>query len=329
MHFRVRPLLFDQPLGVTIQVRAKFGGRVISPNETQYAHRQAPIQWGLGMDEVALGIDLGGTKTLVGVPGEAPLSAPTVVDFEESYRTVIELSRQVLAGRPCSGIGIAIGGPIDRTRRTVSPLHQTEWRDVPLWSLIKADLGIEPNIEVDTDAAAIAEASERSVSDLYYITWSTGVGGGYVREGQVHRAGGATGSSHPEFGHQIMPGVLGGSSEGCGRPACLESLIGGKALLARFGRPAPELAEEEWIPLEAIMAAGIVNAWTITGCPNFVLGGSIGIARFQGVRSQVERFQQDCSLAGIPVLESSVYGATASFEGALMLGGQTPAALFA
>lgn len=271
------------------------------------------------MQEVALGIDLGGTKTLVGIANKPPLSAPTALSFEASYRTLIELCREALAGRPCAGIGVAIGGPIDHLHRTVSPLHQPEWRNVPLWDLLAREFGVEPAIEVDTDAAAIAEATERSVSDLYYITWSTGVGGGYVREGRIHRSKGEGGSTHPEFGHQIVASGNGGSVQGCGRAMCLESVIGGRAIQEKSGRPATDLPESEWTHLDQIMAIGIVNAWTITGCPLFVLGGSIGIARWESVCEEVIRLQAECSLSESPEIQPSVYGATASFEGALRL----------
>lgn len=271
------------------------------------------------MDGVALGIDLGGTKTLVGVAGEPPVSAPTEFGFEQSFRVLVSLCREVLNGRKCSGIGVAIGGPINRENRTVSPLHQTEWRKVPLWDLLAEEFGIEPEIEVDTDAAAIAEAHHRAVNDLYYVTWSTGVGGGYVREGRLHRAVGGLGGSHPEFGHQIVHGLPNGSTGGCGRSNCLESLIGGKAIEQRFGASPPELREEFWKDLERMMAIGIANAWTITGCPLFVLGGSVGVARFDGVRRELALIQADCSLADVPKIERSEFGAIASFEGALRL----------
>lgn len=271
------------------------------------------------MQEVALGIDLGGTKTLVGVANEPSLSAPTALSFEASYQTLLELCREALAGRTCAGLGIAIGGPIDPLRRTVSPLHQPEWRDVPFWDLLAKEFGVEPWIEVDTDAAAIAEASQRSVRDLYYVTWSTGVGGGYVREGTIHRSKAAGGSTHPEFGHQIVAGGNEGTAQGCGRAICLESVIGGRAILERYGRPAIELPDQEWLSLDRIMSIGIVNAWTITGCPLFVLGGSIGIARWGSVREELARMQADCSLSSTPNLQPSTYGATASFEGALRL----------
>ncbi len=271
------------------------------------------------MREVALGIDLGGTKTLVGVANEPSLSAPTALSFEASYQTLIELCREALAGRTCAGIGVAIGGPIDHFHRTVSPLHQPEWRNVPLWDLLAQEFGVEPAIEVDTDAAAIAEATERSVGDLYYITWSTGVGGGYFREGALHRSKAEGGSPHPEFGHQIVAGGGEGTVQGCGRARCLESVIGGRAIQERYGQPAFELPDHEWSSLDQIMAVGIVNVWTITGCPLFVLGGSIGIARWAYVQEEVARLQADCSLSRSPNLEPSTYGATASFEGALRL----------
>ena len=318
MHFRVRPLLFDQPLGETIDVRAMFMGRVLSPGESPYSHQRASLKWVVGMARVGLGIDLGGTKTLVGVPGEPPLTALTPLAFDESLQTLLELSRAALKGRSCDRIGVAIGGPIDHRRRTVSPLHQPEWRDIPLWEILKGEFGVEPTIEVDTDAAAFAEARHRSAKDLFYVTWSTGVGGGYVREGEVYRSLQPTGATHPEFGHQMV-GDAGGATGGCGNPGCLESLIGGRAIEERFGITAAELPEERWAELEQLMAVGIINASTLLGCSFFVLGGSIGVARYEGVLTAANSLQSRCSLSLPLRIERSDFGALASFQGALYL----------
>jgi predicted NBD/HSP70 family sugar kinase len=85
---------------------------------------------------------------------------------------------------------------------------------------------------------------------MVYITWSTGVGGGTIIDGKLHRGAHGTAS---EVGHMIID--VDGPLDACGQRGCLEALIGGASLARETGRPASELF--------AAAAAGDRNALMI------------------------------------------------------------------
>jgi glucokinase len=71
---------------------------------------------------------------------------------------------------------------------------------------------------------------------MIYITWSTGVGGGLIIDGKLHR--GAHGTAG-EIGHMIID--PNGPLDNCGQRGCLEAFVSGTALARETGRPAAEL----------------------------------------------------------------------------------------
>ena len=120
--------------------------------------------------------------------------------------------------------GAAVGGPLDWEHGIVSPLHQPGWWDVPLREIIAQEFGRPLVLDVDTNVAALAEytLAPMKVSRLLYITLSTGMGGGYIEDGQIYRghAGG-----HPEVGHQAVPFRCRYPKRvacACGAPDCLK-----------------------------------------------------------------------------------------------------------
>ena len=71
---------------------------------------------------------------------------------------------------------------------------------------------------------------------MVYITWSTGVGGGLIIDGRLHR--GAHGTAG-EIGHMIID--PNGPLDNCGQRGCLEAFVSGTALARETGKPAAEL----------------------------------------------------------------------------------------
>lgn len=136
--------------------------------------------------------------------------------------------------RPLVGIGVAVPSPIDPSR----PDHLSEVV-LPTWA---GRLGLEPLSErfgaplmVDNDAnlGALAEhawGAGRGVEDFAYIKVATGVGCGYVINGEIYR--GATGVAG-EIGHLAIAPQ--GKPCICGLRGCLATLVGAQALVERAG----------------------------------------------------------------------------------------------
>src|SRR5258708_26654308 len=113
------------------------------------------------------------------------------------------------------------------------------WKNVPLAAMLSKATGARVQLANDADMAGLGEfhrGAGRGTRNMVYITWSTGVGGGLIIDGKLHR--GAHGSAG-EVGHMIID--PNGPLDSCGQRGCLEAFIGGANLAKETGRPAAEL----------------------------------------------------------------------------------------
>jgi glucokinase len=125
-----------------------------------------------------------------------------------------------------------VPGPIDfEARGVVSPPNLPGWGVVPVAPLLEDLLGVHVEVENDANAAALGEATfgaGRGARIVLALTLGTGVGGGIVIDGRVHR--GATGVGG-EIGHIVIR--RNGKRCGCGARGCLEQYASASAMLAR------------------------------------------------------------------------------------------------
>ena len=136
---------------------------------------------------------------------------------------------------------IAIGapGPIDLKRGVLVNPPNLPWQNVPLAQLLSRATGAKVNLANDADMAGLGEfhrGAGRGTRNMVYITWSTGVGGGLIVDGRLHR--GAHGTAG-EIGHMIID--PNGPLDNCGQHGCLEVFCGGANLAKETGHPASEL----------------------------------------------------------------------------------------
>jgi len=193
-----------------------------------------------------IGIDLGGTKIFTGL-----INAAGEIIAQDYRKTkakrgpdvvvsrLIDSARQVMqnAGVPAGevqAVGIGAPGPVDPAEGVViSPPNLPGWNRVPLQDLIETTLGIPTFLENDANAAALGEhrfGAGRGSKDMIYITVSTGIGGGFILNGELYH--GADGVA-AEVGHTTI--IPNGPHCGCGNRGCLEAVASGTAI-AREGR---------------------------------------------------------------------------------------------
>jgi len=99
--------------------------------------------------------------------------------------------------------------------------------------------GANVHLANDADMAGLGEfhhGAGRGSRNMVYITWSTGVGGGLIIDGRLHR--GAHGTAG-EIGHMIID--PNGPLDNCGQRGCLEVFCGGANLARETGHTAAEL----------------------------------------------------------------------------------------
>ena len=198
-----------------------------------------------------LGIDLGGTKTVLAVGDrEGRLRASRRIPTEPSGDAERDLARlfaeadEVIAeagleGAGIEAVGFAAPGPIELQSGTlVDPPNLPGWTQVALRDAAEARFGVAAHVENDANAAALAEwcfGAGRGASDLVYLTMSTGVGAGLVLGGRLHR--GVSGNAG-ELGHVAIE--RDGRACACGQRGCLEAYVGGAAWAAWLRDEAPD-----------------------------------------------------------------------------------------
>lgn len=280
------------------------------------------------MKQVLVGLDIGGTKLMAAAmtpDGEVIARArrPTPHALDEGIAALHDLIEQVRAGAAVLAIGAAIGGPIDPARGVVSPLHQPEWRNVPLKALMEARWGVPFRVEVDTDAAALAEYEARPVPRLLYLTVSTGMGGGFVVDGRLYRG---RNGAHPEVAHQTIPARCRFPERvmcECGVPDCLEALVSGNGIRRIYGKPAEHLTNEEWAEVAYHLGQGLRNVATILAPDEIVLGGGVALGGGERLLAQATAVMRaHMRLVPPPLVRFSVWGYETALRGALVLARQ-------
>src|SRR5215212_952518 len=150
---------------------------------------------------IYIGLDIGGTKLMVAAADASGkilrrTREATPQGLDEGLDLLHRMIAKVAAGEQIAAIGAAIGGPLDAELGIVSPLHQPQWRAVPLKALMEQRWGCPFAVDVDTNVAALGEYASGAITcrRFLYITLSTGMGGGYLVDGAIYRG---MGGAHP------------------------------------------------------------------------------------------------------------------------------------
>jgi glucokinase len=216
-----------------------------------------------------IGVDLGGTKMLVGVvdseQGIHYESRGSSTGFTED-EMVEELGRELQEARQARpevlAAGLGIPATIDRDRGVAINAVNLEITDVPVRELMRERLGIPVFIDNDANCAALAEylyGAGRGARDVVMLTLGTGIGGGLVLGGEIYR--GSTGAG-AELGHMVIDENGPRCQGSCPNHGCLETFASGTAL-AREGTAAA--AREPSSALGVALAKGEgVSGRTVT-----------------------------------------------------------------
>lgn len=277
--------------------------------------------------EVLVGLDIGGTKLLVAAADRSGAivrraQRPTPLALDAGLAALHALIAEVRGDDEIVAIGAAAGGPLDYERGVVSPLHQPEWRDVPLKQLFERAYGCPFAVDVDTNVAALGEYrwGGEPVERLLYLTLSTGMGGGLVVDGQIYR--GARGE-HPEVGHQAIPFRCAHPERvrcECGLDDCLEALISGNAIRRIYGKPAEQLAPEEWAEVSYNLGQGLRNMATFYAPDVIAVGGGMAVGGGAALIDAAARHMADhLRLVQPPKVRLSALGYDTALYGTIAL----------
>jgi glucokinase len=195
---------------------------------------------------VLAGIDLGGTQVRVALArsdGNLLASVKTKTPQLQSPQAMVEWAAAEIdkhRGREkVRSIAIGAPGPIDIKRGVLVNPPNLPWRNVPLAAMLSKATGAKVHLANDADMAGLGEfhrGAGRGTRNMVYITWSTGVGGGLIIDGELRRGGHGTAG---EVGHMIID--PNGPLDSCGQRGCLEAFCGGRNLARETGHSAAEL----------------------------------------------------------------------------------------
>jgi glucokinase len=208
----------------------------------------------------AVGVDLGGTKMLVGVVDDSgkALYQARDLDFGDTAERIldelVEHVREALEASPgAEVVGLGIPCIMDRERGVAISAVNLPIVNVPVRDLMRDRLGLSVFVDNDANLAMLAEhryGAARGARNAMLLTIGTGIGGGIIFGGELYR--GSTGAA-AELGHVVVDENGPPCQGNCPNRGCVETMASGTAL-AREGRAAAEGAPDS--ALGRIAAAG-------------------------------------------------------------------------
>ena len=273
-----------------------------------------------------LSIDIGGTKfTMAVFDGDRMMVRDSRATDREGGREwmVAHISGMIRQwksdGVQWSRCGIGFGGPVNyASQMVVMSTHVGGWDDFDLCGFIREESGVPVVMDNDANVGALGEGAfgaGRGCDPLFYMTLSTGIGGGILIEGRVLRGADSYGG---EIGHLTIrpdgPDCL------CGAKGCFERMCCGLWLERDNGKSAAELMRDPAFVKEYVvnLALGLKAAIMLLNPARIVIGGGIskaGDALFIPLRAELRQRITAWSKARIDVVpaalkdDSVLYGA--------------------
>ncbi len=260
-----------------------------------------------------LAIDIGGTKFTAALFENGTITAretrPT--DRDGGPEALLAAIGEIVRPWKFESCGVGFGGPVDFAHQRVAlSTHVAGWTDFPLVPRLGQMLDVAVTIDNDANAGALGEAvygAGRGHLPMFYMTLSTGIGGGIVLEnGAVYRG---ADSWAGEIGHlTIAPG---GPECLCGARGCFERMCCGLWLERDHGRTARELlADPKFVESYVVdLAMGLKAAIMLLNPARIVIGGGIaksGDALFVPLSAELQRQITAWSRARIDVVPAAL-----------------------
>lgn len=228
-----------------------------------------------------LGFDVGGTSIKWACLGGDIVSTVGSIPTPDSPEATAAAIADVARRHSIACLGVAVPGHLtsDWACTTVVPNLSGQWTGFPLRERLEALAGVPTMLINDARAFAFAEltlGAARDRSDVLFLTMGTGVGGAIAVDGQILRG---IGDNLGEIGHVLADPA--GLVCACGARGCLETIAGGRSLVAAWKRNAPvgELGVPiDTTPEELVLAArcGDSHARSVLHAAGSALGRVLG-----------------------------------------------------
>ena len=217
-----------------------------------------------------LGIDIGGTKTLLAVFNDdgsmvESQKFPTPNAYDDFLKELTGNLTQ-LKTKSFERCAIGVPGNLNREQGIALALGNLPWRNVTLRDDVQAIVTSPTLIENDANLAGLAEAKMLvgRYTKVLYVTVSTGIGGTLYQNDEMIRA-----LEDMEMGKMPLPFE--------GRIAYWENFAGGRSIVDRYKKMASELDDPKaWHEIAERLGYGLAIVCSILQPDAIVFGGGAG-----------------------------------------------------
>ncbi|MFQ4144308.1 ROK family protein [Chlorogloeopsis sp. ULAP02] len=242
-----------------------------------------------------LALDFGGTKLAAALSnagsrewlGYERCLSPANTNASTDLKIMRSLIKSLLQDRKPAAIGVSFGGPVNATTGTVRLSHHVcGWENIPLQHLLEQEYSVPASIDNDANVAALGEwryGAGNNHNSLFYITISTGVGGGWILNAKPWR--GEEGMAG-EIGHMVVDPA--GPICLCGKRGCVERLASG-----------PYLAQDAREELQGCRGEKIRNL--VGGNLELITGKVVSEAAAQGDQLAQELLERSAWALGVGI----------------------------
>jgi len=217
-----------------------------------------------------LGVDVGGTKTLVAVlDNHGAIKEKTVFPTSQNYDNFLLELRHTLAHfehQEFKAGGVGVAGRIDRKHGRRFPSGKLSWDGVPIQSDVQRIADCPIVVENDAKMAGLSEAMmvKDEFRRVLYLTVSTGIGFALVVDGIIDTSIGDRGGTNIMLEHR-------------GKHISWENLISGRAIVRRFGKKARDINDRPtWQTIARDLSRGLIEVVAVTEPEVVIIGGSVG-----------------------------------------------------
>jgi len=218
-----------------------------------------------------LGIDIGGTKTLLGkFDSSGKLLENQRFETPKTYEKFIDVLHTTIASTvkqdKIDSCAVAVPGIIDRKTSVVKAYGNLPWHDNPIVDDLTKILSCPVYIENDAKAAGLGEAVAlgKNFGRVLYVTISTGIGIGLTVDGVIDHGISDSGGATMIFEHN-------------GSRLPWEHFASGKAIFTEFGKKASEINDRKiWEEIVDRWIVGFIELIDLTSPDIIVIGGGVG-----------------------------------------------------
>lgn len=217
-----------------------------------------------------LGIDIGGTKTLLALFNEEGkiIKSQRFLTSKKYNQFLDDLKNNIddLNLEKISYCGMSIPGLVDKNDQSIVALGNLGWKNVPIASDVNKILNCDVVIEHDSCLGGLYESRQlkNNYHKVLYITISTGIGTGLIIDNKID-----TDFTTSEPGQMLV--------EHNGKVDKWESFASGSAIVREFGLHARDIKDQKtWNTIAKNISLGLQDLIAILEPDIIIFGGGVG-----------------------------------------------------